>query len=124
MKVTRLLHVSLNTRGALEPTRAFYADLLGLPEATRPWIDGVAGRWLAVGEGQLHLVDAPSAGGGVDPVGPHFCLGVEDVEAAVAELDEAGVPYVRGMQGEGVVQVWFQDPSGATVELQEDRPGG
>lgn len=128
MKVTRILHASINVSGTLAEVDRFYDEVLGLTTAPRPDIPGVDGRWFAVGDGQVHLVDAPMAGSGIDPTGPHFCLGVEDIEAVVAELDERGIPYLRATQSgtsaqaDGVVQIWCTDPAGNTVELQQDRP--
>ena len=123
MKVTRILHASVNVQHSLDSTRAFYAQLLGLESAHRPVIPGVEGHWFTVGDAQLHLVDAPMRGAeAIDPTGPHICVGVEDLDAAIAELEDAGVPYERGRQGD-VVQIWIVDPSGFTVELQADRPG-
>lgn len=121
MRVTRILHASINVSGSLDDTTRFYAGRLGLEPAARPDIPGVAGAWHSVGDAQLHLVDAPHRGAPeIDPTGPHLCFGVEDLGAAIAELDREGIPYVRGQQGD-VVQIWIVDPSGFTVELQEDR---
>jgi catechol 2,3-dioxygenase-like lactoylglutathione lyase family enzyme len=128
VKVTRILHASVNVAGSLPEAARFYGEVLGMAAATRPEIPGVGGRWLTAGDGQVHLVDAPMAGTGTDPTGPHFCLAVEDIEAAVAELEGLGIPYLRASQPAGptwrdeVVQIWFSDPAGNTVELQEDRP--
>jgi catechol 2,3-dioxygenase-like lactoylglutathione lyase family enzyme len=128
VKVTRILHASVNVAGSLDRADRFYREVLGMPAAARPDIPGVGGRWLAAGDGQVHLVDAPMAGHGIDPTGPHFCLAVEDVEAAVAELDGLGIPYLRASQaaadGQGgeVAQVWFTDPAGNTIEIQQDHP--
>ena len=120
MKVTRILHASINVQGSLDATRGFYADRLELRAAARPDIPGVAGHWFRIGDAQLHLVDAPSRGApAIDPTGPHLCLGVEDLDAAVAELEDGGIPYERARQGD-VVQIWIVDPSGFTVELQQD----
>jgi catechol 2,3-dioxygenase-like lactoylglutathione lyase family enzyme len=128
VKVTRILHAAVNVSGTLEEADRFYADVLGMSRAARPEIPGVGGSWYGAGDGQVHLVDAPMAGGGIDPVGPHFCLAVDDIHAALAELDERGIPTVHATQGGApgepgaVVQVWFTDPAGNTVELQQDRP--
>jgi catechol 2,3-dioxygenase-like lactoylglutathione lyase family enzyme len=121
VKVTRILHSSVNVSGRLEECDRFYSELLGLAPLVRPEIPGVEGRWFAVGDEQVHLVDAAMAGAGIDPTGPHVCLGVDDLEAAVAELDARAIPYVRASQPGGVEQVWVSDPAGNTVELQHDR---
>jgi len=122
MKLTRILHASVNVEGRLDPTRDFYAQLFQMQHAPRPEIPGVAGQWFTIGDAQLHLVDAPHRGAPhIDPTGPHVCFGVEDLEGAVRELEEQSVPYLRGNQGE-VVQIWVTDPSGFTIELQQDRP--
>jgi catechol 2,3-dioxygenase-like lactoylglutathione lyase family enzyme len=120
MKLTRILHASVNVKDRLEPTAAFYSTILGLDPAPRPTIPGIAGQWFSVGDAQLHLVDAPHRGAPrIDPTGPHICFGVEDLDAAVAELDGAGIPYERGTQG-AITQIWITDPSGFTIELQRD----
>jgi catechol 2,3-dioxygenase-like lactoylglutathione lyase family enzyme len=121
VKVTRVLHASVNVHHELDATRAFYAQLLGLESASRPAIPGVDGHWFTVGDGQLHLVDAPMLGApAIDRTGPHVCFGVEDLDAAIAELEHAGIAYEQGRQGD-IVQIWIVDPSGFTVELQADR---
>jgi catechol 2,3-dioxygenase-like lactoylglutathione lyase family enzyme len=120
MRVTRVGHVSVNVEGSLEETRDFYADLFELGDVDRPDIPGVGGHWHALGDTELHLVDAPSRGVGIDPTGPHFCVFVDDLDAAIAELDDRGIEYVRGAQGT-VVQIWVTDPAGNTVEIQQER---
>ena len=120
MKVTRVGHVSVNVEGDLDATRRFYAEVLGLGDVPRPEIPGVGGHWHALGDTELHLVDAPSRGSAIDPTGPHFCVLVEDLGAAITELEAAGIEYLRGAQGP-VVQIWIVDPAGNTVELQQDR---
>lgn len=121
MKVTRLHHVSVNTNGTpLEELAPFYQELLGLGDLDRPEIPGVPGHWHDLGEQQLHLVGAPSRGTGIDPTGPHFCVAVEDLQAAIAELEDQGIEYVRAVQGESTVQIWVTDPAGNTIELQQE----
>ncbi len=120
MKVVRVNHVSVNCHGHLDETRRFYADLLGLPDAARPDIPGVDGHWFGVGEAQLHLVDAAPFGASPDPVGDHWCIEVDDIAAARAELEERGIAYLEAAQGP-VVQLWITDPAGRTLELQQAR---
>jgi catechol 2,3-dioxygenase-like lactoylglutathione lyase family enzyme len=121
MKVTRFHHVSVNTNGAaLDEVVAFYREVLGLGDARRPEIPGVPGHWHEVDDQQLHLVGAPPRGPGIDPTGHHFCVSVDDLDVAVAELDARGIEYQRAAQGAGTVQIWIVDPAGNTVELQQD----
>ena len=117
MKVTGIQHASVNTHGSsVESLKRFYGEVLGLPLAPRPDI-GVDGYWFEAGPGsQVHVIDAPPAGSGVDPIGNHYCLLVDDLDAAHSELDQAGVPCFRGGD-----QVFLTDPAGNTVELQQAR---
>ncbi len=78
------------------------------------------GHWHVVSDQELHLVGAPPTGGAIDPTGHHFCLAVDDLDAAVAELEERGIDYLRAIQGAGTVQIWISDPAGNTVELQQE----
>ena len=122
MKVTRILHHSVNVEGRLAECDAFYRQM-NLQGLTRPDIPGVGGRWFAVGAAQVHLVDAPQGVDVIRPTGPHVCFGVEDLDSAIAELEKEGVPYVQGAQGP-VVQIWVADPAGNTIELQQDPEAG
>lgn len=120
MKVTQTLHHSVNVEGHLDACVDFYRRLLDLSDLERPVIPGVSGHWFAAGDVQLHLVDADPGTGTIQPMGPHVCFAVDDLEQAVDELERDGIPYVRGAQGT-VVQIWFVDPAGNTVEIQQDR---
>jgi catechol 2,3-dioxygenase-like lactoylglutathione lyase family enzyme len=119
VKVTRTLHHSVNVEGRLDETVGFYQRLLGLDDDVRPDIPGIDGHWFAAGHAQLHLVDADAGTQAIRPAGPHVCFAVEDLPAAIAELEEFGIPYVEGAQGT-TVQIWFVDPAGNTIEIQQD----
>ena len=121
MKVTRLHHVSVNTNATpLDEMVGFYRDVLGLGDRDRPDIPGVPGHWHRVGELELHLVGAPPHGTAIDSTGHHFCVAVQDLDAAIAELESRGIDYERAVQGQGTVQIWINDPAGNTIELQQD----
>jgi len=120
VNVTRTLHHSVNVEGRLDACVDFYRRLLQLPDEDRPDIPGVGGHWFAAGDVQLHLVDADAGTGVIRPTGPHVCFAVDDLDGAVAELERDGIPYLRGAQGT-VDQIWFADPAGHTVEIQQER---
>jgi catechol 2,3-dioxygenase-like lactoylglutathione lyase family enzyme len=109
----------VNVEGHLDETAAFYRQLLELDDEARPVIPGVDGHWFAAGGVQLHLVDADAGVGAIKPTGPHVCFAVEDLAAAIGELERSSIPYLEGAQGP-VVQIWFVDPAGNTVEIQQD----
>ncbi len=122
MKVTGFHHVSVNTNAApLDDVVHFYRHVLGLGDEPRPDIPGIPGHWHGVAGQQLHIVAAPSKGAGIDPTGPHFCVTVDNLAAAVAELEASGIDFERAVQGQGTVQIWIVDPAGNTIELQQDR---
>jgi catechol 2,3-dioxygenase-like lactoylglutathione lyase family enzyme len=121
VKVTRFHHVSVNCNGtSVNEMVAFYREVLGLGDKARPDIPGIEGHWHAVGDQELHLVGPPARGTGVDPTGHHYCVAVADLDGAIAELEERGIDYERAVQGEGTIQIWFTDPAGNTIELQQD----
>jgi catechol 2,3-dioxygenase-like lactoylglutathione lyase family enzyme len=121
MKVTRFHHVSVNTNDTpLDAMVDFYHDVFGLGDEDRPEIPGIAGHWHTVGDSQLHLVGAPPSGKAIDTTGHHYCVAVDDLDAAIAELDARGIEYVRGLQGESNVQIWIADPAGNTIEIQQE----
>jgi catechol 2,3-dioxygenase-like lactoylglutathione lyase family enzyme len=113
------LHHSVNVEGRLDESVSFYRQLLELDDEARPVIPGVDGHWFTAGSIQLHLVDADAGTQAIKPTGPHVCFAVEDLAAAITELEESGIPYAEGAQG-AVVQIWFVDPAGNTVEIQQD----
>jgi catechol 2,3-dioxygenase-like lactoylglutathione lyase family enzyme len=124
MKVTRVHHVSVNTGDVPVGEMAdFYRDVLGLSDVARPDIPGIAGHWHAVGDAELHLVGAPPRGTPPDATGNHYCVAVDDLDGAIAELEARGIVYQRAVQGAGTVQIWIADPAGNTIELQQDTSG-
>ena len=121
MKVTRFHHVSVNTNGVpVADVVEFYRSVLGLDDQPRPEMPGIPGHWHAVGPQELHVVGAPPRGTGIDPTGHHYCVAVDDLTAAVAELEARGIEYIRAVQGVDTVQVWITDPAGNTIELQQE----
>ena len=121
MKVTRFHHVSVNSNGTpLDDMVSFYRDVLGLGDKARPEIPGVPGHWHVVGDQELHLVGAAPQGTRIDATGHHYCVAVDDLDDAIAELEARGIEYHRAVQGESTVQIWIADPAGNTLELQQE----
>jgi catechol 2,3-dioxygenase-like lactoylglutathione lyase family enzyme len=102
-------------------TRRFYVDMLGFTEGARPPF-GFDGAWFYVGDQPiLHIV----ASGRMpkDPKGTldHMAFSATDLKGTVAKLNANGVAYeLRKLQDYGTWQLFFEDPNGATVELDFD----
>jgi catechol 2,3-dioxygenase-like lactoylglutathione lyase family enzyme len=121
VKVTRFHHVSVNSNGTpLDDMVSFYRDVLGLGDKVRPEIPGVPGHWHVVGDQELHMVGAAPQGTRIDATGHHYCVAVDDLDDAIAELEARGIEYHRAVQGESTVQIWIADPAGNTLELQQE----
>lgn len=54
----------------------------------------------------------------------HFCLGVDDLDAVVAELAQVGVPLLleKKMGADNNYQAWIEDPDGNRIELMQMMP--
>ena len=120
VNVTRTLHHSVNVEGRLDACVAFYRRLLDLSDEERPEIPGVGGHWFAAGDVQLHLVDADAGSAVIRPTGPHVCFAVDDLDGCHRRARAGRHPLRAGAQGT-VVQIWFVDPAGNTIEIQQDR---
>jgi len=98
-----------------EAARAFYRDLLGLPEIEKPEnLRGRGGVWFQTATLQLHL--------GVDPgfqpaTKAHVAFRVADLEAVRARLAAAGRPVREDEPLPGYRRFYTEDPFGNRVEV-------
>ena len=113
----QLQHVSVPRPPDSEAlTRAFYGDLLGLPEIPAPnSIQAAEVIWFKLGEAaELHCFREEPLG---DTSNRHFCLVVDDVAGVRKKLDEAGyAPYdVETIPGRP--RFFCRDPFGNIIEF-------
>lgn len=125
--VTGIGHVALNVRD-IEPILAFYRDQLGFPEMFRMEKDGRL--WIVY----LKMTDTqfielfPGGHGETPERGAlgltHVSWDVDDIEAAIAELAERGVPLTTPLRKgqSGNLQAWITDPEGNRIELMQTMP--
>ncbi|MDP9272292.1 MAG: VOC family protein [Chloroflexota bacterium] len=108
----------------VEAAAAFYLSHLGFEEAERR--GGAPFRMLARGDLRLWLSGPGSSAARPMPDGAQpapggwnrFVIEVGDIEAEVARLREAGVPFRSAIvSGPGGKQAVLDDPSGNPVEL-------
>lgn len=116
--IGKIHHVQLAMpRGGEERARAFYAGLLGVPEAPKP--AGLAARggvWFEQGDVKIHL-------GVEDDFRParkaHPAFLVADLRALLDRLRKAGVEVVEDGMLPGFRRVYAADPFGNRLELME-----
>jgi lactoylglutathione lyase len=104
----------------------FYRETVGLKEIPEPFHDGKHA-WFEIGPGMaLHVISGATA-----PLPKekrnHLCLSVASVDAFCARLKAHQVTYedLAGTKGavtrrpDGVNQIYFQDPDGNWIEIND-----
>jgi len=131
MNIQSIHHVSL-TVSDLERSRAFYRDILGLREITRPPFN-FPGAWFQLGEHQqLHLIVHTNptfrTGKPLDTRDSHFAVRVNDYWATVeflrargyredAAADDAMRLIVNPRATAGFPQMYILDPDRHVIEI-------
>lgn len=113
MKPAGVHHVAICVADA-QKGLAFYRDVLGMTQLPRP--DLGPGFWLDAGSQQVHLMESD-----VQPPGSnHFAIRVDDIDAAVADLQDHGVEVHRVplIAGSGH-HAFLHDPFGNFIELNQ-----
>jgi lactoylglutathione lyase len=125
-----LNHIALLVKD-LKKSTDFYETILHLKQIPEPFKDGLH-TWFTLGQaGQIHLIqnaDTVSLRNKHD----HVCFSVKSIDEIVAILNQNHVPYVNWAGSpqtittrvDGVKQVFFQDPDGHYIEVNDDYPEG
>ena len=119
IRVKQVAHVCILARDLAE-TRAFWADVLGLPVKFEFLRDGRPfGLYLdAGGRTDVEVFERAEAGTGPATRIDHLCLEVEDIDAAVAHVRGMGVAITDKKLGvDETWQAWVTDPNGVRIEL-------
>jgi catechol 2,3-dioxygenase-like lactoylglutathione lyase family enzyme len=104
--------------GAENQARAFYCDLLGLPEIPKPdSLGGRGGFWVAVGALQLHI----GVEDGVNRASTkaHVAYQVDNLEEWRAHLARNGVIMLDSVPIPGYNRFECRDPFGNRIEFIE-----
>jgi catechol 2,3-dioxygenase-like lactoylglutathione lyase family enzyme len=98
----------------VEQARAFYCDVLGLPEIEKPdSLKGRGGFWLALGNQQIHVgVEDKSP-----PTKAHIAYEVESLELWRKRLTDHGVSVQESVPIPGYDRFECRDPFGNRLEL-------
>ncbi len=121
----RLNHIAIYVVD-LEISTRFYRDIVGLDTIPEPFHDGKH-TWFSVGpQSHLHVIsgaEKPTA----HNKNTHLCFSVGSVDEFTKRLDKDKIEY-ENWAGEkhsvtnrvdGVKQIWFKDPDGYWVEIND-----
>lgn len=120
-------HQAIHVRD-LQKSAAFYETILGLERMPDPFKDG-RHVWFRMGShDQLHLIGG-AAEVAKQAMDVHLSFRVPSLEDFVTRLDQAQVKYVNSraeerkmtVRPDGVKQVYFQDPDGYWIEVNNDK---
>lgn len=123
---TALNHIALYVYN-LERSTAFYKDIVGLDTIPEPFHDG-RHTWFRLSEhSHLHLISGAAARTEHNK-NSHLCFSVPSVDAFIEILKKASVPYEDWsgkkssvtVRVDGIKQIYFQDPDGYWVEINDD----
>jgi lactoylglutathione lyase len=121
-----LHHISLYVRD-VDASASFYANVLGLQEIPNR-VGKSHIRWFTIDSFRtFHLIGGDHEPERPRPFSTHVALASRDFEAALARLEQHGVTYVNlahqpmnvTIRPDGVRQVYFQDPDGYWIEIND-----
>lgn len=127
MKLLGLQHVSIVVTD-MEKSRHFYGNVLGMRPLQPPGAPTTVA-WFEAAGTEIHLIlhqpgyneptipqSAPSIN---DGGATHLAFAVNSIAATIQQLAETGTEIICGPRprGDGVEQVYVQDPDGYLIEL-------
>ncbi|MDG4878341.1 VOC family protein [Mesorhizobium sp. WSM4935] len=121
IKVKQLAHVCIFAHD-LEATRRFYRDVLGMDTRFNFLRDGrIFGFYLDCGgRSHVEVFERNEASYSDRDQINHFCLEVEDIDAAIAHIRSKGVEVTpKKLACDDTYQAWISDPNGVKIELFE-----
>ncbi len=122
-----LNHIALYVRD-LKTSTIFYRDVIGLDTIPEPFRDGKH-TWFSIGiKSHLHLIEGATAPVSY-PKNAHLCFTVSSVDRFITLLMDkkiafenwTGEPGAVTTRVDGVKQIYFRDPDGYWLEINDAR---
>ncbi|HWD89795.1 MAG TPA: VOC family protein [Mucilaginibacter sp.] len=120
-------HVAICTHD-LKKSIAFYNDVMELQKIPNPFHDTVH-QWFRIGPDiALHVIAANCPAEARD-INTHLCFHVASLPDFMKHLDEYHIKYgdwtgnykKTQVRADGVLQIYFQDPDGYWIEVNNDK---
>ena len=126
-KTTLLNHIALYVVD-LDKSASFYKNIILLDTIPEPFHDGKH-VWFKIGDHcQLHLIKGAKEIVDHDK-NTHICFSVPSLDEFIAHLEKSNISYANWagdgktptLRPDGVRQVYFQDPDGFWLEVNNDK---
>lgn len=121
----RLNHIAIYVVN-LQTSTAFYRDIIGLDTIPEPFHDG-RHTWFSIGpQSHLHVISGAAAPTPHDK-NAHLCFSVSSVGDFIPILNKNNIEYENWagqkksvqLRVDGVKQIWFKDPDGYWIEIND-----
>lgn len=107
-------HVNVTTPEELEDAvLRFYSECLGLEAIPKPEETREGGGWFRAGSQEVHVSRDPHN----PPQSAHFGIVVDDFDAVVEKLREAGIHIEQAPAIPGRHRLYTRDPAGNRIEV-------
>lgn len=125
-KTIRINHVALYVTN-LDASTKFYRDVIGLDTIPEPFHDG-RHTWFSIGDkAHLHLIQGRK-GATENEKNTHLCFSTSSMDKLIASLTSLKIPYEDWAgkassitrRVDGIRQIWFRDPDGYWIEINDD----
>lgn len=111
----------------LQKSTEFYQHIVGLDTIVEPFKDGKHTWFTLGGRGQLHLISGAKLNMEQFKM-RHLCFSVASIDDFIANLENNKIEYTNWkgdsksptVRLDGVKQIYFQDPDGYWVEINDD----
>lgn len=117
----RINHLALQVKD-IPASRDFYRDIVGLKPVEVPDTLKAIRAWFDTGEGQMiHLLAGRTTPVVNDKNGSHFAMFVVSIAGAEKFLTAKKIAFHKQVRFDGVTQIYFADPDGYLIELNEKK---
>jgi len=114
-------HLALQVKD-MQASKDFYTNVVGLKPIPVPDSLKAIRGWFETGNGQqLHLLAGRTTPVVNDRNGGHYAVFVSSIEGAEKFLSERKIAYHRQVRFDGVVQIYFADPDGYLIEVNQKK---
>ena len=117
--IVRHNHLALQVKD-IPVSAAFYREVLGLNPIPVPDNLKAIRAWFDIGNGQqIHLLAGRTTPIVNDRNGSHFAVFVASIDQSEQFLKDRKIAYHRQVRFDGVAQIYFADPDGYLIELNQ-----